>query len=202
MLLFKFKCISFHLIYKTQYNPDIDRNKIKNMQFCRRHYEKNENSKITSSTSACMTLFLPPIVIVIRFYVKYIRVIYISSSKSCSTTLSRSWAHEFRSKSALVRRLVSQSRNTMVLFACCIKKIKKKKSKHDWHHKIKVNMKNPYSIEEFLLTLTLSYITKPHTNYLQNTQHVVLRNRPTLSIGTERLACLNNPRGVQLGTLA
>ena len=52
------------------------------------------------------------------------------------------------------------------------------------------------------LTLTLLYITKPHKNYLQNTQHVVLRNRPTLSIGTERLACLNNPRGVQLGTLA
>ena len=52
------------------------------------------------------------------------------------------------------------------------------------------------------LTLTLLYITKPHTNYLQNMQHVVLRNRPTLSRGTERLACLNNPRGVQLGTLA
>ena len=52
------------------------------------------------------------------------------------------------------------------------------------------------------LTLTLLHITKPHKNYLQNTQHVVLRNRPTLSIGTERLACLNNPRGVQLGTLA
>ena len=43
------------------------------------------------------------------------------------------------------------------------------------------------------LTLTLLYITKPHKIYLQNTQHVVLRNRPTLSIGTERLACLNNP---------
>ena len=28
-----------------------------------------------------------------------------------------------------------------------------------------------------LLTLTLLYITKPHKNYLQNTQHVVLRNR-------------------------
>ena len=39
-------------------------------------------------------------------------------------------------------------------------------------------------------------------NYLQNTQHVMLRNRPTLSIGTERLACLSNPHGVQLGTLA
>ena len=57
-------------------------------------------------------------------------------------------------------------------------------------------------IEKVQLTLTLLYITKPHKNYLQNTQHVVLRNRPTLSIGTERLACLNNPRGVQLGTLA
>ena len=37
---------------------------------------------------------------------------------------------------------------------------------------------------------------------LRNTQHVVLRNRPTLSIGTERLVCLNNPHGVQLETLA
>ena len=31
---------------------------------------------------------------------------------------------------------------------------------------------------------------------------MVLRNRPTLIIGTERLACLNSPPGVQLGTLA
>ena len=38
-------------------------------------------------------------------------------------------------------------------------------------------------------------------NYLQNTQHMLLRNRPTLSIGTERLACLNSPPGMQLGTL-
>ena len=44
-----------------------------------------------------------------------------------------------------------------------------------------------------LLALTLLYITKSHKNYLQNMQHVVLRNRPTLSIGTEKLACLNNP---------
>ena len=42
---------------------------------------------------------------------------------------------------------------------------------------------------------------KSYKNYLQNTQHVVLRNCPTLSIGRERLACLNNPHGVQLGTL-
>ena len=35
--------------------------------------------------------------------------------------------------------------------------------------------------------------TKSYKNYLQNRQHVVLHNRPTLSIGTERLACLNNP---------
>ena len=34
---------------------------------------------------------------------------------------------------------------------------------------------------------------KSYKNYLQNTQHMVLRNRPTLSIGTERLACLNSP---------
>ena len=42
---------------------------------------------------------------------------------------------------------------------------------------------------------------KSYKNYLQNTQHLVLRNCPTLSIGTERLACLNSPPGVQLGTL-
>ena len=52
------------------------------------------------------------------------------------------------------------------------------------------------------LTLTLLDLTKSYKNYLQNTQHVVLRNRPTLPIGTERLACLNSPRGVQLVTLA
>ena len=44
--------------------------------------------------------------------------------------------------------------------------------------------------------------TKSYKHCLRNMQHVVLRNRPTLSIGTERLACLNNPHGVQLGTLA
>ena len=43
---------------------------------------------------------------------------------------------------------------------------------------------------------------KSYKNYLQNTQHMVLRNRPTLIIGTERLACLNSPHGVQRGTLA
>ena len=40
------------------------------------------------------------------------------------------------------------------------------------------------------------------TDYLQNTSHVVLRNRPGLSTGMEGLACLNNLSGVQLGTLA
>ena len=34
---------------------------------------------------------------------------------------------------------------------------------------------------------------KSYKNYLQNTLHMVLRNRPTLSIGTERLAYLNSP---------
>ena len=53
-----------------------------------------------------------------------------------------------------------------------------------------------------VLTLTLRNLTKSHKNYLQNMQHVVLRNRPTLSLGMERLACLNNPRSVPLGTLA
>ena len=43
---------------------------------------------------------------------------------------------------------------------------------------------------------------KSHKNYLQNTGLVVLCNLPTLSIGKERLACLNNPHGMQLGTLA
>ena len=52
------------------------------------------------------------------------------------------------------------------------------------------------------LTLTLLDLTKSYKNYLQNMQHVVLRNRPTPPIGTERLACLNSPRGVQLVTLA
>ena len=37
------------------------------------------------------------------------------------------------------------------------------------------------------LTLTLLHITKPHKNYLQNTQHVVLRNHPTLSIHDFRI---------------
>ena len=44
-------------------------------------------------------------------------------------------------------------------------------------------------------------ITIINPNTLQNTQHVVLRNRPILYIGTERLACLNNSRSMQLGTL-
>ena len=43
---------------------------------------------------------------------------------------------------------------------------------------------------------------KSYKIYLQNTQHMVLRNRPTLIIGTERLACLNSPPGVQRSTLA
>ena len=54
----------------------------------------------------------------------------------------------------------------------------------------------------YVLTLTLLDLTKSYKDYLQKTQHVVLRNRPTLPIGTERLACLNSPRGVQLVTLA
>ena len=33
-------------------------------------------------------------------------------------------------------------------------------------------------------------------------QHIVLRNHPTLSTGTEKLACLNSPPGVQSRTLA
>ena len=59
-----------------------------------------------------------------------------------------------------------------------------------------------FSFNNNVLALTAQNLTKSYRNYLQNTQHVVLRNRPTLSIGTERLTCLNNPHGVQLGTLA
>ena len=44
-----------------------------------------------------------------------------------------------------------------------------------------------------ILTLTPKNLTKSYKNYLQNTQHVVLRNRPTLSLATERLTCLKNP---------
>ena len=43
---------------------------------------------------------------------------------------------------------------------------------------------------------------KSYKNYLHNTQHIVLHNRPTLSIGMERLACLNSAPGMQLGILA
>ena len=45
------------------------------------------------------------------------------------------------------------------------------------------------------------YAQKSYQNYLQNMAHVVLHNHPTLSIPTEKLTCLNNFRGVQLGTL-
>ena len=43
---------------------------------------------------------------------------------------------------------------------------------------------------------------KSYRDYPQNTLHVELLNRPTLSIAMERLACLNKSCGVQLGTLA
>ena len=48
-------------------------------------------------------------------------------------------------------------------------------------------------IQDLSITLTLLDLTKSYKNYLQNTQHVVLRNRPTLPLGAERLACLNSP---------
>ena len=58
----------------------------------------------------------------------------------------------------------------------------------------------------FYVTLFSKFINsntiKFYKSYLQNTQHMVLRNRPTLSIGTGQLACLNSPPGVQLGNLA
>ena len=65
---------------------------------------------------------------------------------------------------------------------------------------------NPAKVLGLLYTTGMVYnnpnTIKSYKNYLQNTQHMVLRNRPTLIIGTERLACLNSPRGVQLETLA
>ena len=65
---------------------------------------------------------------------------------------------------------------------------------------------NPAKVLGLLYTTSMVYnnpnTIKSYKNYLQNTQHMVLRNRPTLIIGTERLACLNSPPGVQQGTLA
>ena len=53
------------------------------------------------------------------------------------------------------------------------------------------------------LTLTLQNHVKSDQDYLQNRMHMVLRNRlASLSIGTERLACLINIRGVLLKSLA
>ena len=56
---------------------------------------------------------------------------------------------------------------------------------------------NPAKVLGLLYTTGLVYnnpnTIKSYKNYLQNTQHIVLRNRPTLTIGTERLACLNSP---------
>ena len=63
------------------------------------------------------------------------------------------------------------------------------------------NFENKNNIEPAPLTPTPKNITKSYGDYLQNTQHMVLRNPPSLSKAKERLACLNNDRGVQLGTL-
>ena len=60
-------------------------------------------------------------------------------------------------------------------------------------------MKIRFSSVTWYLTLTLPDLTKSDKNYLQNTQHVVLRNRPTLTIGTERLAGLNSPMACSWG---
>ena len=40
-----------------------------------------------------------------------------------------------------------------------------------------------------------------HKNYRQNTQHLVFAQLSYPIYRHERLACLNNPHGVQLGTL-
>ena len=59
-----------------------------------------------------------------------------------------------------------------------------------------------YKIQIFFsyLTQTLSSLTKSY-NRLSSKHAVLLCNRPSVSIGTKRLACLNSLRGVQLGTL-
>ena len=65
---------------------------------------------------------------------------------------------------------------------------------------------NPAKVLGLLYTTSMVYnnpnTIKSYKNYLQNMQHMVLCNRPTLIIGTERLACLNSPPGVQRGILA
>ena len=53
-----------------------------------------------------------------------------------------------------------------------------------------------YTGNPLLYTTGLVYTPntiKSYKNHLQNTQHMVLHNQPTLSMGTERLACLNSP---------
>ena len=52
------------------------------------------------------------------------------------------------------------------------------------------------------LTLIHKNPTKSYRHYLQNTPQVVLCNRPSLSMATERLTYLNDDCGVQLGTFA
>ena len=54
------------------------------------------------------------------------------------------------------------------------------------------------SYKNFCLNLNAQ---KSYKNYLQNTSHVVLCNRPTLSIATKKITSLNNSHDVQLGTL-
>ena len=48
----------------------------------------------------------------------------------------------------------------------------------------------------------VQYRTKSYRDYLQNRTHMMLHNWPSQSIRREKLACLNNLRSVQLGTLA
>ena len=52
------------------------------------------------------------------------------------------------------------------------------------------------------LILTLLNQIKSQSDYLQNMAHVVLCNCPSLSVGTEMLACLNKLRGMQMETVA
>ena len=67
-----------------------------------------------------------------------------------------------------------------------------------------INMSGQWSQHKTAM-FTLSLLFKSNKIlqrlYRQNMPHVVLRNHPSLSTGTERFACLNNLCGMQLGTL-
>ena len=62
-----------------------------------------------------------------------------------------------------------------------------------------LGVSNEYNANVNVSSKTNPNTIKSYKNYLQNTQHMVLHNRPILSIGTERLACLNSPLACSWG---